>query len=111
MNRRTFLATSLVSVPSASIWAAGIRLKHKNALGYNSAGKPMKAAVIGAGWFGMVNCRRMLQVAPEIAVTALADVDSKMLDNSAKQVVELGHKEPQKNRDNRKMLSDDKFDI
>ncbi|HMP16500.1 MAG TPA: Gfo/Idh/MocA family oxidoreductase [Gemmatales bacterium] len=111
MNRRTFLATSLVSVPSASIWAAGIRLKHKNALGYNSAGKPMKAAVIGAGWFGMVNCRRMLQVAPEIAVTALADVDSKMLDNSAKQVVELGHKEPQKYRDYRKMLSDDKFDI
>lgn len=114
MNRRQFLsgtaAASLV-LPTASTWAAGVLLKHSHALGYNAAGKPMKAAVIGPGWFGMVNCRRMLEVAPEIQVAAMADVDSVMLDNSAKQVVEKGQKEPKKFKDYRQMLADDKYDI
>jgi hypothetical protein len=114
MNRRQFLSASAaatVAIPTTSTWAAGVLLKHSHALGYNAAGKPMKAAVIGPGWFGMVNCRRMLEVAPEIQVAAMADVDSVMLDNSVKQVVEKGQKEPKKFKDYRQMLSDDKYDI
>jgi predicted dehydrogenase len=71
----------------------------------------MKAAVIGPGWFGMVNCRRMLEVAPDIQVLAMADADSAVLDGAARQVVEKGQKEPRKYADYRKMLGDEKYDI
>lgn len=115
MNRRTFLtasAATALSLPSlTSTWAAGTFLRHSNALGFNAHGKPMKAAVIGSGWFGMVNCRRMLEVAPEIQVVAMCDVDSAMLDGAVKQVVEKGQKESRKYKDFRKLLADDKYDI
>jgi predicted dehydrogenase len=108
MNRRTFLhtsAASAVTLASFNPLRAGTRL------GLNANGKPMKAAVLGSGWFGMVNCRRMLEVAPEIEVTALCDVDQKMLDGAVKQVVEKGGKEPKKYSDFRKCLADEKYDI
>ncbi|MFO0813707.1 MAG: Gfo/Idh/MocA family oxidoreductase [Gemmatales bacterium] len=110
MNRRTFLTASALAATS-STWAAGTLLRHSHSLGYNAAGKPMKAAVIGTGWFGMVNCRRMLEVAPEITVTAMADVDGNMLAGAVKQVVEKGQKEPRQFRDYRKLLADDRYDI
>ena len=110
MNRRAFLATSALAATS-STWAAGRFLRHAHSLGFNAAGKPMKAAVIGTGWFGMVNCRRMLEVAPEITVAAMADVDGNMLRGAVKQVVEKGQKEPKQYRDYRKLLADDKYDV
>lgn len=109
MNRRTFLGASTTAALSwTGLKAAGWS---SSGLGFNHAGKPMKAAVIGTGWFGMVNCRRMLEVAPEIQVVAMADVDSAMLDDAAKQVVEKGQKEPKKYHDYRKLVGDEKLDI
>lgn len=108
MNRRTFLrssAASAITLASFNPLLAGTRL------GLSATGKPLKAAVLGTGWFGMVNCRRMLEVAPEIQVAALCDVDQKQLDGAVNQVVEKGQKEPRKYGDFRKCLADDKYDI
>jgi predicted dehydrogenase len=54
----------------------------------------------------------MLEVAPEIEVAALCDVDQKQIDGAVKQVLEKGQKEePKKFNDFRKCLADDKYDI
>src|SRR5882724_3601361 len=109
MNRRAFLqasAASALTLASFNPLRAGARL------GLAASGKPMKAAVLGTGWFGMVNCRRMLEVAPEIEVAAMCDVDQKQIDGAVKQVLEKGQKqEPKKFNDFRKCLADDKYDI
>jgi predicted dehydrogenase len=109
MNRRAFLqasAASALTLASFNPLRAGTRL------GLAASGKPMKAAVLGTGWFGMVNCRRMLEVAPEIEVAAMCDVDQKQIDGAIKQVLEKGQKhEPKKFNDFRKCLADDKYDI
>jgi predicted dehydrogenase len=108
MNRRHFLQSTAAATVSLSSWRP---LQADNRLGLNGHGKPMKAGVLGAGWFGMVNCRRMLEVAPDIEVAGLCDVDAKMLDGAVKQVVEKGQKEPRRYSDFRKMLGEEKYDI
>ena len=72
MNRRDFLHTGA---------AAGLAL---SAFGHHvaAAEKPLRVGLIGCGWYGKEDLRRLIQVAP-VEVVALCDVDKRMLSEAA----------------------------
>ena len=51
------------------------------------ADQKLRAGLIGSGWYGKTDLFRLLQVAP-VEVTALCDVDSRMLEEAARKVAE-----------------------
>ena len=71
MDRRQFLATSA----AATLAAVSPRA-------FAGASSQRKVALIGSGWYGKVDLLRLIQVEP-VEVVALADVDSKMLEEAA----------------------------
>ncbi|MHC4740867.1 MAG: Gfo/Idh/MocA family protein [Planctomycetota bacterium] len=77
-----------------------------------AAPKPKRVALIGSGWYGKAALLRLIQVSP-VEVTALCDVDSKMVAEAAEIVAsrQQSGKKPRMFGDYRKMLKNEEFDI
>src|SRR5438552_17179605 len=77
MNRRDFLAASAAAaLPPALL--PGLASGRPP----EPADKPLRAALIGCGWYGKCDLFRLVQVAP-VEVVALCDVDKTMLAEAA----------------------------
>src|SRR5436190_14079872 len=105
MNRREFLKAG----------AAGAAAMTLPAFGAYAAGadqKPMRAGLIGTGWYGKCDLLRLIQVAP-VEVVSLCDVDKKMLGNAAEIVAgrQASKKKPRTYGDYREMLKEKDLDI
>ena len=104
MNRRQFLKAG----------TAGLAL---GALAPHVAGaadsKPLRAGVIGCGWYGKNDVFRLIQVAPTVEVVSLCDVDKRMLDEAAELVSarQSSHKRPRLYGDYREMLKEKDLDV
>src|SRR3954464_6034466 len=102
MNRRQFLAASAAAGATAG-------LRPPLALADD---KPIRAGLIGCGWYGKCDLFRLFQVAP-VEVVSLCDVDSRMLSECADLVAQ---KQPSRQRprtfgDYREMLRPRNLDI
>src|SRR5580704_14247155 len=103
MNRRDFLRAG----------AAGAALSA--AAPYAPAfadDKPIRAGLIGCGWYGKSDLLRLLQIAPA-EVVSLCDVDKKMLTDAADIVAsrQKSKKKPRTYADYRDMLKEKDLDI
>ena len=99
MNRRDFLGAS----------AAGYLAATANA---QEQPRPPRVGLIGCGWYGKCDLLRLLQVAP-VEVTALCDVDSRMLNEAAGIVAgrQRSRQRPRTFADFREMLRPRDLDI
>lgn len=103
MNRRDFLSTTTVAASIAAIQPSA----------FAAAGdKPLRTALIGAGWYGKTDLFHLIQVAP-VDVVALCDVDSQMAAEAAELV---SQRQPSKKRpptygDYRQLLADHQPEI
>ncbi len=105
MNRRDFLQSSA---------AAGVALASTATLaaGENQPPRRLRAGVIGTGWYGMVNCRHLINEGGDgVEVTALCDVDSQMLREAADEVQRRTNRRPQTFGDFREMLRPRNLDV
>jgi predicted dehydrogenase len=103
MNRRDFLRAG----------AAGLALSA--AAPYAPAfadNKPIRAGLIGTGWYGKCDLLRLLQVAPT-EVVSLCDVDKRMLAEAAEIVAsrQASKKKPRTYHDYRDMLKEKDLDV
>ncbi|HEV3022772.1 MAG TPA: Gfo/Idh/MocA family oxidoreductase [Pirellulales bacterium] len=102
MNRREFLQSGA---------AAGLAL---SAAGYHvaAAEKSPRVGLIGCGWYGKEDLRRLIQVAP-VEVVALCDVDKRMLAEAADLFAQkqVSKKTPKTYGDYRQMLKESGLDI
>jgi len=105
LNRRQFIKASTAALSLASLSAMGLDLADTT--------KAYRVGVIGTGWYGKSDLFRLLQVAPQVEVVALCDVDKKMLDAAAEMTSkrQKSGKKPAVYKDYKKMLSDTKLDI
>lgn len=105
MNRRDFLTASAAGL------AAG--LPGAPALFAAPAQKARRVGLIGPGWYGKVDLFRLLQVAPDVEVVSLCDVDSAMLADAVGQVAQRqkSGKKPRPFKDYREMLKQEQHDI
>src|SRR5262245_44110087 len=101
MNRRDFLATSAAGLLAAT--ATGQQPQQQRA---------QRVGLIGCGWYGKCDLLRLIQVAP-VEVTALCDVDSRMLDEAAGIVAgrQRNRQRPRTFADYREMLRQRDLDI
>jgi predicted dehydrogenase len=100
MNRRDFLATSAtIAAAYPAAFAA-------------AQAKPLRAALIGAGWYGKIDLLRLMQVSPA-EIVSLCDVDRKMLADAATLVAARAKadREPRTHTDYKKMLKEEKPDV
>jgi len=99
MNRRDF-----IGVGAAGTLAAAVQ-------GKDPARAP-RVGLIGCGWYGKIDLLRLIQVAP-VEVTALCDVDSRMLDEAAGIVAgrQRSRRRPRTFADYREMLRARDLDI
>ena len=99
MDRRSFLSTT-----SAGLALAG-------AAGF-APPKPLRAGLIGCGWYGKCDLLRLVQVAP-VEVVSLCDVDKRMLAGAAEIVAarQRSKKTPRTYGDYRKMLAEKDLDV
>jgi predicted dehydrogenase len=102
MNRRDFLragaaGVALAAVPFAPAFADT---------------KPIRAGLIGCGWYGKIDLIRLLQVAPT-EVVSLCDVDKKMLAEAADIIGarQTSKKKPRTYADYREMLKEKDLDV
>ena len=85
-------------------------------LGLAAAGfaqsKPLRAGLIGTGWYGKTDLLRLIQVSP-VEVVSLCDVDQKMLADAADLVStrQASKKKPRLYSDYRKMLGEKDLDL
>ncbi len=102
MNRRDFLHAS----------AAGIALAATPFAAAFADNKPLRAGLIGCGWYGKCDLLRLLQVAPA-EVVSLCDVDKKMLAEAADIVAgrQTSKKKPRTYADYRDMLKEKDLDV
>jgi predicted dehydrogenase len=102
MDRRSFLHAGAAGALSLS--ATGVHVAADT--------KPLRAGLIGCGWYGKNDLFRLIQVAP-VEVVSLCDVDSRMMGKAAEIVAQrqASKKKPKQFGDYRKMLADDKLDI
>lgn len=96
MDRRRFLATGTASLGLASL-PGGVFAAQE--------AKPIRAALIGAGWYGKADLLRLIQVAPT-EVVGLCDVDRTMVAEAAKLVAtrQKSGKQPETFHDYRELL-------
>ncbi len=81
---------------------------------WEKEGKPLRAALIGTGWYGKSDVFRLIQCGGErIEVAALCDVDAKALEEAGRLVAErqASKKVPTLYRDYREMLANEKLDV
>ncbi len=102
MNRRDFLHAS----------AAGVALASTPFAAAFADNKPLRAGLIGCGWYGKCDLLRLLQVAPA-EVVSLCDVDKKMLAEAADIVAgrQTSKKKPRTYADYRDMLKEKDLDV
>jgi predicted dehydrogenase len=102
MNRRDFLHTS----------AAGLALSASGYFVSAAENKPLRAGLIGCGWYGKCDLFRLIQVAP-VEVVSLCDVDQKMLAEAADLVSQRqkSKKKPRTYGDYRKMLAEKDLEV
>jgi predicted dehydrogenase len=100
MNRRDFLAASTSLAAAPHLFAAG------------RAEKPLRAGLIGTGWYGKIDLLRLMQVDPT-EVVSLCDVDKKMLAGAADIVSQRarGGKKPRTYTDYKEMLKEKDLDV
>src|SRR5688572_28173 len=105
MNRRSFLKTGAAG-------AAVIATAGRPSLFAADEDKPLRVALIGAGWYGKTDLFHLIQVAP-VEVVGLCDVDRKMVDAAADLVAtrQPSKKKPPVFGDYRKLLSELKPEI
>ena len=103
MDRRNFLQTGaaglgLAALPGGVFAAADT--------------KPIRAALIGSGWYGKADLLRLLQIAPT-EVVGLCDVDSKMVAEAADLVAtrQKSGKKPETFHDYRELLKQTKPEL
>jgi predicted dehydrogenase len=79
---------------------------------FAAADKPIRAGLIGTGWYGKCDLLRLLQVAP-VDVVSLCDVDRVMLNNAAKLVAQRqkSGKQPRLYSDYQKLLAEKDLDV
>src|SRR5688572_14578690 len=104
INRRGFLQGAAATLAFTTLGARGMDI-------INPA-RPVRAGLIGSGWYGKSDLFRLMQVVPT-EVVAICDVDKNML-NGAIDLVSQRQKSGKKPRgysDYRKMLEDNQFDV
>jgi predicted dehydrogenase len=82
-NRRTFLGTTV---------AGALAMSHR--LSAAETGRRLNLAVIGVGWYGMVDAKAALK-AGDVEISAICDVDTAHLEASAAELEKLQGKRPQ----------------
>ena len=80
MNRREFMQASAAGVTLSTVASHAAEFADQ---------KSPRVGLIGCGWYGKCDLLRLLQVAP-VEVTALCDVDSRMLSAAADIVPKSG---------------------
>ena len=107
MNRREFL-----QVGAASSGLALSRVGELAPAAEFTAPDVKRVGLIGSGWYGKINVRRLLQVAP-VEVDSLCDVDKKMLAEATEIVAarQASKKKPRTYTDYREMLKEKDLDI
>ncbi|HVL14355.1 MAG TPA: Gfo/Idh/MocA family oxidoreductase [Gemmata sp.] len=99
MDRRSFLASSAALAAPPSLYAA------------TAQEKPLRVGLIGSGWYGKLDVRRLLQVA-NAEVVSLCDVDKKMLAEAIDLIAERQKgKKPRTYTDYKEMLKEKDLDI
>lgn len=81
---------------------------------WEKEGKPIRAGVIGTGWYGKSDVFRLIQCGGEkVEVAALCDVDGQILEEAGRLVAErqASKKVPNLYRDYREMLANEKLDV
>lgn len=81
---------------------------------WEKEGKPIRAALIGTGWYGKSDVFRLIQCGGEkVEVVALCDVNGKALEEAGQLVAErqASKKVPTLYRDYREMLANEKLDV
>jgi predicted dehydrogenase len=103
MNRRDFLR--------AGAAGAALAAASRFAPAFADA-KPIRAGLIGCGWYGKCDLLRLIQVAPA-EVVSLCDVDKKMLAEAAEIVAsrQTSKKKPRTYADYRDMLKEKDLDV
>jgi predicted dehydrogenase len=104
MNRREFLkagAAAGISLPLLNAYVAGAQDQ-----------KPIRAGLIGTGWYGKCDILRLIQIAP-VEIVSLCDVDKKMLAEAADIVAsrQKSGKKPRTYTDYREMLKEKDLDV
>lgn len=103
MNRREFLQAGTAGIALSAL--QGIAPLHAQS-------SARRVGLIGCGWYGKSALLRMVQVEP-VAVTALCDVDSRMLNEAADLIAtrQASKKRPRLYSDYRQMLKQERLDI
>lgn len=104
INRRRFLHGTTAALALSALGARGMDIINPN--------KPLRVALIGAGWYGKSDLFRLIQVAP-VNVVAICDVDKRMLAEAASMVNQRqkSRKTPRLYGDYQKMLAENELDI
>jgi predicted dehydrogenase len=99
MNRRDFLAATAAAASAPHLFA-GVAQQ-----------KPLRVGLIGCGWYGKLDVRRLLQIA-NAEVVSLCDVDRKMLAGAVDLIAERQKgKKPRTFTDYREMLKEKDLDV
>ena len=99
MQRRDFIL-------NAAAAAGGLAAQRGQAFG----AKVLRAAVVGCGWFGMVNVKQLMALG-QVQVAGLCDPDKQMLDAAAAELHGMQKERPETFADYRQMLKPDRYDI
>jgi predicted dehydrogenase len=104
MNRREFISAGATGLALAT---AG------QSAGLLEDSKPIRAGLIGTGWYGKCDLLRLVQIAPTVEVVSLCDVDRKMLSEAAEIVAgrQASKKKPRTYGDYRPMLAEKDLDV
>ncbi|QJW97805.1 Gfo/Idh/MocA family protein [Frigoriglobus tundricola] len=100
MNRRNFMTSAAALVGAPHLFAAP------------AAEKPIRAGLIGSGWYGKCDLLRLMQVAPT-EVVSLCDVDKNMLAAAADLIAARAKtdKKPRTYTDYKEMLKEKDLDV
>jgi predicted dehydrogenase len=102
MDRRHFLQAAALA--GAALPAPGARADRPR--------NTLRAGVIGCGWYGMVNCRHLINEGGKgVEVVALCDVDSRHLREASDEVEKRTRRRPQTFADYRAMLRPRNLDV
>ena len=103
MQRRRFLKTGAMLAAASALPGMAITPWQRN---------PLRAGLIGCGWYGKTDLLRLIQVAP-VEVTSLCDVDRTMLRGAAEIVAErqASGNRPRTFADYREMLEAGDLDL
>lgn len=112
------LSTSTMLIPRRSFLSAATASAfaqsspNKDAAPFDLA-KKRRVGLIGSGWYGKSDILRLVQIAPNVEIVSLCDVDSVMLDKAADLVAsrQSSKRRPRLFADYRKMLAEKDLDI